>query len=257
MDLDVNRTLRLLLVGVIGGFQSGLFGVGGGIVMVPLLLWLTDLDQRRASATSLVAIVPASLAGTATYLARDAVDWRAGLLIAIGGIAGAQVGTKLLAHLPITWLRWMFIVAMLGVGVRTMVEVPARGADFTMSLSSAAAAVGLGVLMGIASGLFGVGGGMIAVPGLMIGFGVGDLLAKGTSLLAMIPTAASGTVANRRRGLADVRDGTLVGIPAMLASTVGAQLAFLLSPTLSATLFGILILAAAAQLGWRAAHRPG
>lgn len=106
--------------------------------------------------------------------------------------------------------------------------------------------------MGVASGLFGIGGGVIVVPVLVALFGAPDLLAKGTSLLAMIPAATTGTVANVRARLVSVPDGLLVGIPASLASLAGSALAFLLPPELSTTLFAILILAAVAQLIYRA-----
>ena len=61
--------LALALIGLVGGILSGLFAIGGGILMVPLLVWRAHLDQRQASATSLAAIVPAAIVGSATYLA--------------------------------------------------------------------------------------------------------------------------------------------------------------------------------------------
>src|ERR1700712_1605533 len=90
------RVLVPVIVGLVGGLLSGAFGVGGGIVMVPLLLWLTDLDQRRAAATSLVAIIPTSIVGSITYFANGAVLPVAALIIAAGGLAGSLIGTPLL-----------------------------------------------------------------------------------------------------------------------------------------------------------------
>lgn len=248
----MNRVLRLLAVGVAGGLLSGLFGVGGGIVMVPLLIWLTGMDQRQASATSLLAIVPASAAGMITYLTGSAVNLMAGVLIAVGGVIGAQLGAALLARLPIRLLRWLFVALMLVVAVRTVLATPSRGADFDIGPLSGLGLVVLGVFMGTASGLFGVGGGTIAVPGMMVGFGVGDLLAKGTSLLAMIPTALSGSVANVRRGLTTLHDGALVGLPAVVASWGGVRLAFAIPARTASVLFALLMLVAAAQLAQRA-----
>ena len=105
----MRRVLLLLLVGAIGGFLSGMFGVGGGIIMVPLLVWLVGLDQRHASATSLVAIVPSAVAGAIQYAVAGHLDILAGLLIAAGGIVGSLVGTRLLKTLPLGWLRWLFV----------------------------------------------------------------------------------------------------------------------------------------------------
>lgn len=248
----MSRSARLVLVGVAGGLLSGLFGVGGGIVMVPLLIWLTGMDQRQASATSLLAIVPASAVGTTTYLAGSAVNLLAGVLIAVGGVAGAQLGSALLARLPLRVLRWLFVVLMLDVAFRTLTQTPSRGSEFLVHPLSGLGLVVLGVVMGVASGLFGIGGGTIAVPGMMLGFGVGDLLAKGTSLLAIIPTGISGSIANVRRGMATVHDGLLVGLPAAAASWVGARTAFALPARTAAVLFAGLMVVAAAQLARRA-----
>ena len=249
---SVRRVLALLLVGVLGGTLSGAFGVGGGTIMVPLMIWLLGFDQRRAAATSLAAIVPAAIAGAASYSVAGQIDLAAALLIAIGGIAGSLVGTKLLRTLPLGWLRWLFVAFLVLVALRMFFEVPARGAELALTPSTIAALVGLGVAMGVAAGMFGVGGGVLAVPVLIAFFGAGDLIAKGTSLIAMIPTAATGTIANTRAGLVRLGDGLIVGASAVAASFGGVALAFLLPPRLSAVLFGILMLVVAVELTQRA-----
>jgi uncharacterized membrane protein YfcA len=110
----------------------------------------------------------------------------------------------------------------------------------------------LGLAMGILSGLFGIGGGIIVVPALIGIFAISDLIAKGTSLLVMIPTSAIGTVANWRAGTVDVRAGLIVGAAATAASIPGAALALALPARLSGILFGLLLLVVAAQLTVRA-----
>ncbi|NUT59194.1 MAG: sulfite exporter TauE/SafE family protein, partial [Agromyces sp.] len=101
--------VRLALVGAAGGLLSGAFGVGGGILMVPLLILFAGMDQRRASATSLAAIVPAALAGSLTYFANGEIDLLAALFVAIGGIVGSWIGSWLLRRLSLGWLRWLFV----------------------------------------------------------------------------------------------------------------------------------------------------
>ncbi|HWH27240.1 MAG TPA: sulfite exporter TauE/SafE family protein [Pseudolysinimonas sp.] len=245
------RIVILLLIGAVGGFLSGAFGVGGGIVMVPLLLWFTSLNQRQAAATSLVAIVPTSIAGSLSYLANGEVEPLAALLLAVGGIGGALIGTKLLRTLPLGWLRWMFIILLLAVAVRLLFEVPERGTHIEVTLGVGLALLGLGLVMGIASGLFGIGGGIIMVPVLVGLFGASDLVAKGTSLLAIIPTAVTGSVSNWRAGLVRVRDGLVMGIAATVAAVGGVAVAFVMPPQVAAVLFAVLIAAAVGQLVWR------
>jgi uncharacterized membrane protein YfcA len=201
----------------------------------------------------LLAIVPTAIAGSVTYLLAGSVDLFAALFLAIGGVAGSLIGTRLLRRLPLGVLRWGFIALMIVIAVRMVLVIPERGTDFVEpSVWAALGLVVLGVFIGIASGLFGIGGGVIAVPALIAVFGLGDLLAKGTSLLFMIPTAVSGSISNSRAGLVDVRSGIVLGVTATLASFGGAALAFLMSPQVSSYLFAALLLVAIVQLTLRA-----
>ncbi len=249
---SVRRVLALLLVGLVGGTLSGAFGVGGGTIMVPLLIWLLRFDQRRAAATSLAAIVPAAISGATSYAIAGEIDLTAALLIAAGGIGGSLIGTKLLRTLPLGWLRWLFVGFLVLVAIRMFFEVPARGAGIELTPWTVVALLVLGLVMGVAAGMFGVGGGVLAVPVLIAFFGVGDLIAKGTSLIAMIPTATTGTIANSRAGLVRLGDGLIVGASAVAASFGGVAIAFLLPPRLAAVLFGILMLFVAIELAQRA-----
>jgi uncharacterized protein len=249
----------LLLVGAVGGLLSGMFGVGGGIIMVPLLMLMAGMDQRRASATSLVAIVPSAVVGTIAYGVQGQIEWIAGAVIAAGAVVGAPIGARLLRTLPLGWLRWLFIGFLLIIAVRLIVVEVERAGTFSLGVWPVVGLVVLGFVMGVASGMFGIGGGVIAVPVLIALFGFGDLVAKGTSLLAMIPTALAGSIVNVRAGLVTVSHGAIVGVAAAVASFGGVALAFLLPPQLSGVLFGLLLLAVVAQLSVRAirAHRSG
>jgi uncharacterized membrane protein YfcA len=250
------RVVALVAVGAVGGLLSGAFGVGGGIIMVPLLIWFLGMDQRRAAATSLVAIVPSAISGTIQYLVQGEVDVTAALILAAGGVVGSLVGTKLLRTLPLGWLRWLFIALLVLVAVRLFFEVPSRDAELAYSPGIVIALAGLGLVVGVASGLFGIGGGVILVPVLIAFFGLGDLLAKGTSLLAMVPTSITGSAANLRAGLVHLGDGLIVGAAAVAASFGGVALAFLLPPRLAAILFAALLVLVIAQLVFRAMRSP-
>jgi len=239
-------------IGLIGGLLSGLFGVGGGIVMVPLLVSFGGFDQRRASAVSLLAILPAALVGSATYLLNGEADVLAAITIAVGSVTGSILGTALLARIPLQVIQWLFIVLVIATGIRMLFVEPSRGEPASYSVSTAIAYVLIGVLMGLSSGLFGIGGGVIAAPALVAVVGMSDLVAKGTALLAMVPTSVTGTVVNRRKRLVDIRAGVIVGVAAAVASVPGAYLALAMAPRLSAVLFAALMFALAAQLIVRA-----
>jgi uncharacterized membrane protein YfcA len=159
----------------------------------------------------------------------------------------------MLRRLSLGWLRWLFIALLVVVAIRLVIVAPVRGDRLLdLELLPILGMILLGVVIGIASGLFGIGGGVIMVPAFIALFGMSDLVAKGTSLAVMIPTAVSGTVANTRAGLVDLKVALIVGIAATIASFGGVAIAFLLSPEWSSWLFAALLVIAAVQLTVRA-----
>ncbi len=246
------RWAPLAAIGIVGGVLSGLFAIGGAILMVPLLVWRAGMDQRRAAATSLVAIIPTGLVSSATYLLHGDVDVVAAVWVSLGAIAGAAIGTRLLSRLPLGWLRWMFIAFIVIVAVRMFVVAP-EGGDIIGSTSwQAVGLLALGLFTGIAAGLFGIGGAIVAVPLLVSVFGVSNLVAKGTALLVGVPTSVAGTLGNRRNIHVDLRAGLILGVAAAMAAVPAVSLAVAIPARLSGILFGVLLLAIAAQLSIQA-----
>jgi uncharacterized membrane protein YfcA len=261
-SLPANPTVRppspipwaaLFLTGAVGGILSGLFAIGGAIAMVPLLVWRAGMDQRRAAATSLVAVIPTAVASSATYLAHGAVDVVAALLISSGAIGGAVIGSRLLQRLPMAWLRWAFIGFILAVAAHLVIDTHESARAMAFSPVVAAGYVVLGIVTGVASGLFGIGGAIIAVPVLGSVFGFTDVIAKGTALLVSIPTSLAGTVGNRRGDSSvDVRAGLILGVTAAVTAVPAALLAVALPPEVSGLMFAALLVAIAVHLSIKA-----
>ncbi|WP_447950210.1 sulfite exporter TauE/SafE family protein [Microbacterium aurum] len=249
---DARFVLSCIGVGLAAGLLSGLFGVGGGTVIVPMLVLLLRFDQRLAAGTSLAAIVPTAAVGVVSYAVHGSVAWIPALILAAGAVVGAQIGTWLLARLPQNALRWGFVAFLAVVIVMLFVVVPSRDAELALTLGSIIGLVALGLFTGIMAGLLGVGGGVIVVPALMFLFGTSDLIAKGTSLLMMIPTAVSGTVGNLRRGNVDLLAAGLVGVAACATTAVGAWLATLMSPLVANILFAVFLAFIAVQMAVKA-----
>ncbi len=237
--------LVLVAIGALAGVLSGLFGVGGGVIVVPALMAFAQMDQRRASATSLVAIAPAAVVGAVTYAVQGEVHWLAALTLAVGSVIGAPIGARLLRALPLRALPWIFVGFIAVVLVSLFTTVPTRGGEVHFGIVEAVVLLLLGLLSGVLSGLVGVGGGVVIVPGLEVVLGAGDLLAKGTSLLTMVPTSVSGTVANLRRRAVDLRVGLTVGITAAVCSPGGAVLARLVDPQVGTWLFAAFLVVVA------------
>jgi uncharacterized protein len=114
-------TLKLVGIGLGSGFFAALFGVGGGIVIVPLLVVLLAFDQRRASATSLAAILLSSIAGAVTYSLHGDVKPGAAALVGIPAVVGVLAGTALQQRVPVRQLSYGFALLLVAVGVRLIV----------------------------------------------------------------------------------------------------------------------------------------
>lgn len=109
--------MRLVLIGLVAGLFSSLFGVGGGIVIVPLLILVARFSTREAAATSLGAIVITALAGVALYAVRGKVDLAYALLVGLPAMAGALIGASAQRRLSGRTLTVAFCVVLAAVGI--------------------------------------------------------------------------------------------------------------------------------------------
>ncbi len=114
--------MRLILIGLAAGFFSALFGVGGGIIIVPLLLLVARWEIRSATATSLAAIGITATAGVITYFAHGEVRPAYAALVGIPAAAGAVGGTALQDRLPVRTLAFLFAALLAAIGVRMLLQ---------------------------------------------------------------------------------------------------------------------------------------
>ena len=113
---------HLIAIGAVGGLLSGLLGVGGGVIMVPLLVVWAGYGQREAHALSLGAIIPISLAGIATYGIAGKIRFWDALALAVGSIVGARIGAGALANVDERLLKGVFGMFLVGVSVLVAVR---------------------------------------------------------------------------------------------------------------------------------------
>nr|WP_310021752.1 sulfite exporter TauE/SafE family protein [Microbacterium resistens] len=239
-------------IGLIAGLLSGLFGVGGGTVIVPLLVLLLSFDQRLAAGTSLAAIVPTASVGVISYAVSGSVAWIPALILAAGAVIGAQIGTRLLPRISQTALRWFFVGFIVIVIVTLFLVIPSRDAVLHLTWTTGPLLGIVGLFTGVMAGLIGVGGGVVVVPILMLAFGTSDLVAKGTSLLMMIPTAVSGTFGNIRNRNVDLLAAGIIGVAACTTTALGAWLATLIDPFVGNILFAAYLVVIGLQMAIKA-----
>jgi hypothetical protein len=245
---------RLLTLGLVTGILSGLLGIGGGVVMVPVLAGL-GFSRHSANAISLATILLVGLAGVVGFAVSDEVDFPVGLAMGAGGVVGATVGAKWAYKLSGVALARIFGVLLLLVGVRMLWSGETTGSVSIGVSWSLLLAIGIGIAVGVLSGLTGVGGGVVMVPAMVFLLGMGQHLAEGTSLLAILFTAGAGTRVNLGNRLVQWRPVFLLALTGVVAAGVAALYAQQIPADALARIFAVWLLIVAIRTLWKARRR--
>jgi uncharacterized membrane protein YfcA len=244
--LTTNHILILLATGAGTGFASGLLGIGGGAVMVPVSYWLIlamnvppDIAIRIAFGTSLLVILPTAISGSWGHNKKKAVRWKTALILGSCALVGGLVGASLAAHLPGEILQRGFgglvLVIALWMGLGIMPRLRRDDEEPRENLRLVAAC---GFPIGVVSGLTGIGGGVLIVAVLVLALNFPMHTAVGTSVASIILASLGGIVGYIVNGLG------VSGLPPCSLGYVNLPMWLCLAAT-SIPL---------AQLGARAAH---
>jgi len=220
-------------------------GVGGGLVLVPLLVYALHVAQHEAQGTSLAFVIVTALVAAVPYDGHERLDLILVLGLALGAVPGVILGSRLAARTSAARLRVAFGAVMLVTAFRMLVAPPLASGG---GLWPAPLNVLVGFLTGTLAGYVGIGGGTILVPILVLGQNIDQHTAQGISLLMILPVGIVGALSYSRRGRIATQ-----GLPALLAGgAMGALIgALLANRTQAATLtrlFAVLLLATAAQM---------
>lgn len=184
-----------LLFGVLSGALGGLMGVGGGILLVPLLLLLGH-TQHQAQGTSLAFVIAMAVVAVIPYGRHDSVPWILVGVLALGAVPGVITGAWIARRTPAGRLRFWFGLVILAAAARLLLSPPSGGGAHWPP----GAAVLLGFGIGTLAGLLGVGGGVFLVPALVLGQGLSQHTAQGVSLALIVPIGLVGAVSYARSG---------------------------------------------------------
>lgn len=241
-----NYLIILLATGVGAGFASGLLGIGGGFVTVPVMYWvIVAMGVPEATAimtafgTSLLVVLPTAISGAWRHSRRKAVCWRAALIVGPCGLAGGLVGSTLAAHVPGSVLKTGFGGLVLAMGIwMGLGAMPRLARPEAESRGNRWAFAALGFPVGIISGLTGLGGGALLVPALVLALNFPVHVAVGTSTASIMFTGLGGIIGYMAHG---------IGVSGLLPYSIGyVNLPIWLC--LAATSVPV------AQLGAKAAH---
>jgi len=230
--------LSLFLIGSLGGFLSGVLGIGGGVVFVPLLTYFTNQDFKINTGISSMAVVFVATTSSVIYISNGQTFSIYILYLIIGGIIGGYLGSKLTFSLETKTLQRIFAVLLLVVSYRMI---------FSTGFSSRyeeniVLYLLIGIFSGVLSGLLGIGGGIVRIPLLIFFGGLGNLTAQGFSLITTVPTALTAAYTKLRNDREFAKRGSIVGISGIVGSIIGGNLAFRLPQEFLNTSFAVFLL---------------
>lgn len=288
-EVSVNWPL-LVLLGALVGFVSGLFGIGGGFLMAPVLVFL-GIPPTVAVASQASHVVASSTSGVIRYSGMKAVDYRIGGIMAVGGALGAVLGVELFRYLRllgqadlVVALSYLLFLGSIGSMMlyesltqilhRVRGETPPRkerrrpmwlyGMPFKMRFPrsglyiSAIPPLGLGVFAGILSAIMGVGGGFILVPAMLYVLRMKASVVVGTSLFQIIITTAITTVLQAGRNqTVDIVLSTILLLGGVVGAQYGAKLSGRFRAEEMRAALGLIVLLVGIQMGLELFVRPG
>lgn len=249
MVLSLTQTSLAVASGAIVAYSLGLVGGGGSILAVPLLVYVVGLDNPHiAIGTSAIAVALNAATNLVMHARAGNVKWRCALVFAAAGILGAYLGSTLGKMMDGQRLLALFAVLMMIVGA-LMLRGRARVGDAGVQLSSEnlPKLLGFGLLTGMLSGFFGIGGGFLIVPSLILATGMQTLNAIGSSLVSVTAFGLTTAVNYAWSGLVDWPLAGLFVAGGLAGSLLGVRSAKALSRHKGAltTVFTMLIFAVA------------
>ncbi len=253
--------LEAILIGLAVGVVVGALGAGGGVLSVPILVYLLHQEPHAAAASSLVIVALTAMTSLLHHHRSGNVAWRSGAVFALITVAGAFTGSRLSALVPATTLMLLFsgmlavvAAAMLAQGLKSFWAESSAPTEDAATDSVAGvrwgAVIGAALFTGFLTGFFGVGGGFIVVPILVLALRLPMRMASGTSLLVMIVASISSLVS--RLGTPVVIDWQvtlLFAAGSMAGGLAGGPLSARLRPSTLTLLFAALLAGVAVASG--------
>jgi uncharacterized membrane protein YfcA len=234
----------LLLSGVIG-LSLGIFGGGGSILAVPMLVLVTQLAPAAAVGTSLAMVGTTSLIASYAHHRRGQVKFNVALLFGLSGVVTAFLGAKLTGLVSGSVIMRAFAALMLLVGVGMLFSKGRMGtakANAPRGRSRPMASVLAGAVVGLVTGFLGVGGGFLVVPALIAFAGLDMREAVGTSLLVIAINSAAGFVGHLGGGQLNAGLITLLTTAAVVGALAGERVARQVSTTKLRRGFGLIVI---------------
>jgi uncharacterized membrane protein YfcA len=249
------QDLLTMLSGGIVGFSLGLIGGGGSVLAVPLLLYVVGVrNPHVAIGTSALAVALNAFANLAQHARVGNVKWPCATTFGASGVVGALVGSTIGKMINGEHLLALFAVVMVAVGVSMLLGRSGEGdPGVRMNAQMAPRLVAAGLAAGLLSGFFGIGGGFLIVPGLIVASGMPILNAVASSLFSVGAFGVTTAVNYALSGLVDWKIAILFIAGGVVGGMVGMKLAIRLAANRGALvrIFAVVLFAVAAYMLYR------
>lgn len=247
----------LVLLGILTGFLSGLVGIGGGLLMIPILTLVFGKDQKLAQAISLSVVLVTAVVGATTYAFDGHLQIGAAVALSVGGVLGSYSGAALLPRFKASHLQAAFGVLAVGTAALMFFDVAAQTGTLVAetSLLSISMLVVAGFGAGALAGLLGVGGGVVMVPLMVLALGFSQHEAQATSLFVIIFVSLVAVIKNRRNRYSDFRSSTWIAIGSVLVTPLGASVAIAADANTVQNIFAGFLVVVAVLMWMRAQKR--
>lgn len=243
--------ILLILLGLIASSYGVIIGAGGGFIFVPLLLLFYDITPAEVAGTGLLIVLISSLSGVFSYIKQKRVNYKIGLLVAIGAIPGTFLGNTLISFVPEATFYKIFALMLLGLGFFQIFRAPTEQNSLVISKEKQQLILPLiGVGVGTISSFFGIGGGFIVVPILIYVFGLRIHLATATSIFALMIYSSIGSIPPLLKGSIDWTVLAWSGIGVLIGSQLGAFISKRLNTTVVTRMLATVVILMGVLLIW-------
>ena len=240
----------LLILGIVAGILSGLFGIGGGIVMVPILIAVFRMTIFDANATSLAAmLLPVGILGVIAYYKAGYINLRDSLWISLGLLFGSFFGSELAVNMQGSLLAKLYAVFLIYIAVDYL-NIPAMFRKKNNELRAVSESsnpvwyyIALGVFAGVIAGMFGKGGGIIIVPALIKLFKYEPKKAAATSLAALqLPVGLPGVIVYAEQGHLHLLNAALIAAGLVVGAFLGTKIAIKMPSALFKKIYAVFLI---------------
>lgn len=248
--------LWLVLLGFAGGILGSMIGLGGGIIVVPVLTFL-GFSPTAAASNSLFAALSNAVASTISYSKQKRIEYSLGLKLGLLSVPGTILGAIISSDVAPDIFKVLFGLVLVASAAYIFLRRNLESRQKTISKQMMVFAIGASFFAGIISSFFGIGGGIVFVPLMVAGMGMAMKRAAPTSQLILLFASLSGVITHSLLGHPDFTQAGLLAIGSFIGGLVGARLSIDIKERYLQILVSVVILIAAGKLFYDSATAFG